>query len=176
MNDDRQLRNRRIEDLAIRANANHEFLRVTVRDAVAPVFRQRRLASMIFLGIFLGALLSVLLMPRKYEAEVKILVNRDRVDAVVTPNPDVPVVAGQVPPVTEEDLNSEVELLKSRDLLEQVVIACGLNAENAPAWERKIEGWIDTLRGAKSTQATVLARAVQTLDNRLVVDPLKKRQ
>jgi uncharacterized protein involved in exopolysaccharide biosynthesis len=174
MTDDRQLRNRRIDDLATRANGNHEFLRVTFRDAVAPVFRQRRLASMIFLGIFLGALLSGLLMPRKYEAEMKILVNRDRVDAAVTPNPDLPVVAGQVPPVTEEDMNSEVELLKSRDLLEQVVIARGLNAENGPAWARKIEGWIDTLRGAKSTQATALARAVQTLDNRLVVDPLKK--
>lgn len=171
---DGQLRNRRIEDLTIPANGNREFLRVTVRDAVAPVFRQRRLASMIFLGIFLGALLSGLLMPRKYEAEMKILVNRDRVDAVVTPNPDVPIVTGQVPPVTEEDLNSEVELLKSRDLLEQVVIACGLNSENAPAWERKVEGWMDILRGVKSTQATLLARAVETLDNRLVADPLKK--
>ena len=170
---DGQLRNRRIEDLAIPANGNREFLRVTVRDAVAPVFRQRRRASMIFLGIFLGALLSGLLMPRKYEAEMKILSTATG-HAVVTPNPDVPIVTGQVPPVTEEDLNSEVELLKSRDLLEQVVIACGLNSENAPAWERKVEGWMDILRGVKSTQATLLARAVETLDNRLVADPLKK--
>jgi uncharacterized protein involved in exopolysaccharide biosynthesis len=66
MSDDRHLRSRRIDDLAIRANGHQEFLRVTFRDAVAPVFRQRRLASMIFLGIFLGALLSALLVPRKY--------------------------------------------------------------------------------------------------------------
>jgi uncharacterized protein involved in exopolysaccharide biosynthesis len=173
MTDGRQLWNRRAGDLAIR-DASRESLRISVREAVAPVFRHRRTALMIFLGIFLGAVLSGLLMPRKYESEMKILVNRDRLDAAVTPNPDGPVTTAQVPPITEEDLNSEVELLKSRDLLEQVVLACGLATENVPHWEQKIRDWTDFVRGVKPSGATVLARAVDSLNNRLIVDPLKK--
>ena len=99
---------------------------MTFRDALMPVFRQKRLASVVFVGVLVGSLAAALFMPRKYEAEMKILVNRDRVDAVVTPDRDAPVVAAPDAVVTEEDLNSEVELLKSRDLLEQVVVACKL--------------------------------------------------
>ena len=173
MRDEKHLGNRRAGDLAVRSNSR-ELLRISVREAVAPVFRQRRIASMIFLGIFLGAVLSGLLMPRKYESEMKILVNRDRVDAAVTPNPVVPLGLAQLPPVTEEDLNSEVELLKSRDLLEQVVVACGLTTDNGPVWERRVRRWIDVVRGVKASQEATLARAIDTLDGRLIVDPLKK--
>src|SRR5271155_2677901 len=102
-----------MNELAIRTNGEHHFT-TTLRDVVAPVFRQRRLVTMIFLGIFVGAILTTLLLPRKYEAEMKILVNRDRVDSVVSPNPAMPVPAEPSPVISEEDLNSEVELLKSR--------------------------------------------------------------
>jgi uncharacterized protein involved in exopolysaccharide biosynthesis len=173
MRDERQLWNRRAGDLVIRGR-NREFLGISVRDVVAPVFRQRRTASMIFLGIFMGAVLSGLLMPRKYESEMKILVNRDRLDAAVTPNAEGPLAMGQIAPVSEEDMNSEVELLKSRDLLEQVVLECRLADEKLPGWERKLRNSIDFVRGVKPSQATELARAVDTLDNRLIVDPLKK--
>lgn len=173
MNDERHLWTRRASDLAIR-NRHNELLRISIREAVAPVFRQRRIAVTVFAGIFLGGVAAGLLMPRKYESEMKILVNRDRVDAAVTPNPDGPVATALVPPITEEDLNSEVELLKSRDILEEVVVECGLVSDQGSLWERKVRGWIDFVRGAKTSEATLLARAVETLDNRLIVDPLKK--
>ena len=127
-----------MNELAIRTNGEQR-LTTTLRDVVAPVFRQRRLATLIFLGIFVGAILTALLLPRKYEAEMKILVNRDRVDSVVTPNPAMPVPAEPVPVVSEEDLNSEVELLKSRDLIEKVALACGLASQENTAWERTVE-------------------------------------
>jgi uncharacterized protein involved in exopolysaccharide biosynthesis len=147
---------------------------ITLRDAVAPVFRHRRLALVIFLGIFFGAILAVLLLPRKYEAEMKLLMNRDRVDAVVTPNPDSPVGAQPAPAISEEDINSEVELLKSRDLLEQVVVACGLDTQATSKWAQRLQRASELLRGSPPTPAARLADAVQTLENRLVVDPLKK--
>jgi len=157
-------------ELAIRREGSPAGLTYTLRDAVAPVFRKRRLASLIFVGIFLGAVLSGLLAPRKYEAEMKILVNRDRVDAVVTPDPDAPVAAAPVAAVSEEDMNSEVELLKSRDLLEKVALACGLDSKKETAWDRIG----DLMRGAKPTGETRLARSVETLEGQLVVEPLKK--
>ena len=116
-------------ELTVRPNRAQPEMALTMRDVVMPVFRQRRLAGLIFLGIFVGALLCALLLPRKYEAEMKILVNRERVDAVVTPDPDNVNGPGIVPAVSEEDLNSEVELIKSRDLLERVVLACGVETK-----------------------------------------------
>jgi len=162
-----------MNELAIRTNGEQR-LTTTLRDVVAPVFRQRRLATLIFLGIFTGAILTALLLPRKYEAEMKILVNRDRVDSVVTPNPAMPVPAEPVPVVSEEDLNSEVELLKSRDLLEKVALACGLASQENTAWERMVERAGDALRGVRASDQTHLARTVQKLEDRLVIDPLRK--
>src|SRR5271163_4941301 len=161
-------------ELTVRPNNNSPEMTLTMRDVVMPVFRQRRLASLIFLGIFVGAMLGAVLLPRKYEAEMKILVNRERVDAVVTPDPDNVNGPGIVPAVSEEDLNSEVELIKSRDLLERVVLACSLGDEQK-SWAGQ---WLDAvgsfLRETPTTRQTQLARAVQDLEQRLIVDPMKK--
>ena len=163
----------RIEELAIRSSGE-PVLALTLRDAVMPIFRHRRLVTLVFLGIFLGAILGMLLLPRKYEAEMKILVNRERVDAVVTPDADNANGPGIVPAVSEEDLNSEVELIKSRDLLERVAIACELSGESNSKVNRGLERIGNTLRGTQNTPQTRLARAVQDLEQRLIVDPMKK--
>lgn len=163
-----------MEELANRSSEYSQASGVTLRDVVRPVFRHRRLALLIFFGIFFGAILAILLLPRKYEAEMKLLVNRDRVDAVVTPNADSPAGAQPTAAISEEDINSEVELLKSRDLLEKVVLACGLDSEVESNWAQ-IAGRVSSfLRVTPSTPEARLAESVQTLENRLVVDPLKK--
>jgi uncharacterized protein involved in exopolysaccharide biosynthesis len=162
-----------MSDLALKPNVEPQ-LALTLRDFVAPIFRQRRLVTVVFLGIFLGAILSVLLLPRKYEAEMKILVNRERVDPVVTSNPESQAGPSIVPVVTEEDLNSEVELLKSRDLLEKVVIACGLAKDRTTGIAVLFERLSNAVRRAPTSRQTRLALAVQELDQRLIVDPMKK--
>ena len=159
-----------MENLAIRANGRPAAFPITLRDVAMPVFRQSRLASVVFLGILCGSILTALLIPRKYEAEMKILLNRDRQDAVVTPDADGTPPIAAVLAISEEDINSEVELLKSRDLLEEVVRSCGLESGKESLWLRTI----DRLRGVPITQETRLAGAVQTLGDRLTVDPVKK--
>src|ERR1039457_3058018 len=96
----------------------------TLRDIVTPIFRHRKLVLLTFLSLVLGTILGIILLPKDYEAKMKILVKRERVDAAVSPGRDV--VLANPGGVTEEELNSEVELLKSRDLLEKVVISCDL--------------------------------------------------
>src|SRR5437868_7324154 len=98
--------------------------RMTGRDVAAMAFRHRRLMILCGVGIILGAVLGALLLP-KYEAETKILVNKGRVDPVVAP------VSEQNNPIihytlTEEELNSEVELLNSYEMCRNVVLACNL--------------------------------------------------
>jgi len=93
---------------------------ISLRDWVAVGFRRRRLMVASFLVIFLSVLLLTWLMPAQYEAQIKILVKRERVDPVISPGSNTQLVPQ--PDVAEMDLNSEVELLNSRDLLEKVVV------------------------------------------------------
>ncbi len=112
---------------------------VTPRDFVSAVFRHRRLITFSFLGILLGAVLYALLRTQLYEAEMEILVNRERVDPVVTNEAvSMPRLSSGI---TEQDLNSEIELLISQDLLEDVAVTCGLHTLTdkslwASAWKR----------------------------------------
>src|SRR5712692_146157 len=87
----------------------------TLRDWAAIGFRQRRVIVLSFLLIFGTVFLITLFTPRQYEAELKILVKGERADPLVTPEKDSIMPR---PEVTEQDVNSEVELIKSRDLLE----------------------------------------------------------
>src|ERR1700686_175866 len=96
----------------------------TLRDIATPLFRHRKIVVLAFLGILFGTALGIILLPKDYEAKMKILVKHERADAAVSPGRDA--VMSNPGEVTEEELNSEVELLKSRDLLEKVVIACNL--------------------------------------------------
>ncbi len=163
-----------MDELTVQAAESNIARRMTLRDALMPLFRRRVLATVVFLGIFAGLLIGELVTPREYEAEMKILVNHSRVDTIVTPEADTqPTLA--IPEVSEEDLNSEVELLKSRDLLQQVVLACGLESRQQGAIFERLSLRIHNTFGiAEPTQDARIARSVEDLHDLLVVDPLKK--
>lgn len=155
---------------------NSEGLRVpspTLRDLLAVVFRHRRLAANSFLGILLGTVLSLWILPKQYEAEMKILVKRERTDPVITSEANaLPEFSTNV---TEEDLNSEVELLKSRDLLEKVVAACGLQRARTNHLWASLSAAVNPLITSPSAGADEsIPKAVRVLEKRLQVEPLKK--
>ena len=145
---------------------NERVFSSTARDLLAIAFRHRQLVTLSFLGVLAGAILAAILLPDQYEARMKILVKHERVDPVVTSEPNaMPQLSSQL--VTEEDLNSEVELIKSRDLLEKVVETCGLDASRPSFW--------DFLRpNAAGEKDLRNARAVRKLDKDLTVEPAKK--
>jgi uncharacterized protein involved in exopolysaccharide biosynthesis len=70
---------------------------------------------------------------------MKLLVKRERVDPLVTTEPTTGI-SGVAPAVTEEELNSELELIKSRDLLERVVVTCGLDVAPKPFFLAAVVG------------------------------------
>lgn len=137
----------------------------TMRDIAAIAFRHRQLMGIAFLGVFLGAVLCALLVPSEYEASMKILVKQERVDPLVTAEANAPAQFARRP-VTEEDLNSEVQLITSRDLLEKVVVACQLDSKGLPLWSRAL------LRNAP--QEARVSKAVRQLEKDLDVEPVRK--
>ena len=103
----------------------HRAYSFTARDVVAIGFRHQRLLMLCFVGVVLGVAVSALFLPSKYRAETKLLVKRDRVDPVVSPEQNAPMMFHDT--VSEEEINSEVELIQSQDVLRKVVTTCGLD-------------------------------------------------
>jgi uncharacterized protein involved in exopolysaccharide biosynthesis len=135
----------------------------TVRDVVAMLFRRRRLVVISFVSILLGATLAGLLWP-EYEAEMKIMVKRERVDPIVSAEDSRPTTV--LRPVSAEEVNSEVELLQGDDLLEQVVRKTGLHRNDPPAWRRLIPIPLPSEQEA-------VAKSVRRIKNSLHVAPVK---
>lgn len=95
----------------------------TLRDLVGVVFRRRRVIVLAFAGLTLGAILAILILPPTYEAEMKILVHRERVDPVVSTEANVNQSDRNL---TLDEITSEIELFQSRDSLEKTVVDCEL--------------------------------------------------
>ncbi len=134
---------------------------LTLRDLLAVVFRQRWLALVSFVVAFL-AVFSYGIFAPPYQAEMKVLVRRGRVDPVVTSTPSQAEFDREA--VTEEEMNSESELLHDNEILSTVVRNAGLISEG--------RSWFWSLVG--DNQEKQLARAVRHIDRRLTVEPVRK--
>lgn len=133
----------------------------TMRDLLAVIFRQRRLAVITF-ALALAAIMTYRLVAPSYQSEMKVLLRRGRVDPVVAPTPSQPEFMR--PGVTEEEVNSEVELLRDDEILRTVVQRAGLaSAEGS---------WLRGLTGDNPEKR--LARAVRRMHRRLTVEPIRK--
>ena len=103
----------------------------TLRDLLMPVFRHRRAAQLMFLGMLAGAGVVATTTEPVFESDMKFLVRRERVERAIGAEEDAPII-GRLE-VGEEEVYSEVELLKSRDLLQNVARASGLQPASADA-------------------------------------------
>jgi uncharacterized protein involved in exopolysaccharide biosynthesis len=104
----------------------HSF---TLRDLVGMAFRRRRVILLAFAGLMAGSILAILILPPTYEAEMKILVQRERVDPLVSTEPTVNQSDRNL---TLDEITSEVELFQSRDSLEKTIVDCGLYEPKNP--------------------------------------------
>ena len=106
---------------------------VTARDLAAVVFRRQRVILTVFCWILLTAALGAIwigprLSPARYASSLKFMIKKDRFDAVVTSADRA--VPGITTAVSPQEVQSEIELLKSADVLE------GLAAEAQAPLER----------------------------------------
>ena len=134
---------------------------ISLRDGAGAIFRRKALVLLTFLTVMLGTAIVTFLVPNKYESRMKILVKNQRVDVAITPEATAgaPSVESEV---SESQINSEIELLTSRDLLTQVVTECGL---------AKFEkNWF----GQESPEPVRVETAATRLSKDLIIAPVKK--
>ena len=115
-----------------------------------------------FVGVMLGVGLSSLFLPAKYKSETKLLVKRERVDPVISPEQDTPLTFHDT--VGEEEINSEVELMTSSDVLRKVVTTCGLDKKK----------FLSSIIHPWQTPQNRMDKAVVDLRSDLQVEVLKK--
>ncbi len=117
--------------------------------------RAGKVMAVSFIVIATLLALVLLLKPAKYEAHMSFLVRNDRAEPLVSADPHQNAI--QLGDVTEEQINSEVELLGSSELLQGVVRACGLYREFAP-----------------EASGAAVEKATRKLGKNLVVTPVRK--
>ena len=133
----------------------------TMRELAMVLFRQRRVFVWVS-AIVLGAAVLYALAGATYQANMKVLVRRGRADAPVSAGENAPLDFTRMV-VTEEELNSEVELLRDEEVLRKVVEQTGIGRKDWLAWVRIGE-----------TNDQQVERAARRLARKLKVEPVKK--
>jgi uncharacterized protein involved in exopolysaccharide biosynthesis len=134
---------------------------VSFKHLVALIFRRKALVVVLFLGVLSLAVIATFRAPRRYESHMKVLVKNERADLVVSPDARND---GQFrADVSENQVNSEIEILSSNDLLVSVARTCRLY-ESRPG----------TGRAAGEPDPAALEMAVHKLQRDLRITPVRK--
>jgi succinoglycan biosynthesis transport protein ExoP len=144
-----------------RTSDRGDFAGMSLRDLAAPLFRQKRSLIIAFCSVFAIATIVGLLRMHTYESHMAILVSRERMDPLVSTEAASQVVTMN-PALTSEEVNSEAELLKSRDVLEKVVVSNGMQNGGG-------NSLLNFLRPSQ-TQADRIARSVRSLAEHIKVE------
>jgi uncharacterized protein involved in exopolysaccharide biosynthesis len=146
-----------------------ELTQMSVRDGVSVLFRHKLLIFTTFLMVAGGTAVATLLMPNEYESRMKILVKNTRSDVPITPERTTGTAGTYFEnEVSENQINSEIELLTSEDLLKQVATECGLYGASSSISAKL------GLKEAPRTQAAQVEEASKQLVKDLVINPVKK--
>lgn len=129
-----------------------------LRDIVAGLFNRKWLIICTLFTSIVATAIFTWLTPEKYESRMRFFIKNVRLDAPVTTRKDEQVVADNGE-ISEAQISSEIELLKSRDLLTDVVKQTGL-ARPANPTTGQTDGDIE--------------RAVYKLEKDLILTAVKK--
>jgi uncharacterized protein involved in exopolysaccharide biosynthesis len=130
---------------------------VPMRDLIEILFRGWKLVAALCSMLLLGTGALVYFTPTSYESEMTFLVKNDRADVVVTSGQTTGLSGRQW--IDESQVNTEIQLLGSKELLRRVVEACGLAA--TPGSSRK-PGPVE------------IEKAVRDLEKSIVITPVLK--
>jgi uncharacterized protein involved in exopolysaccharide biosynthesis len=120
-----------------------------------------------FAATLCGAILAAIFLPPNYTAHLKVLVRHQRVEPVITTSTTgVRTITPE--DVTEEEIDSEIELFRSEDLLRKVVQECGLDKTKPHFWTAQMERWKPTPPEVRTS------RAVSRLKADVSVERVKK--
>jgi uncharacterized protein involved in exopolysaccharide biosynthesis len=153
------------------------------REIVSILFKHARLLSGIFVAVFIIVFGGSYLLTSKYKAETQVLVQSGREFEVPTEKGNN-APAG-VPYITKQEvINSEVEILSSRDLAERVIKAVGLEriypkiaGDGDPLSERMndaIKKFTKSFKAEPVTMSNIISLQYWNPDRDIAIETLQK--
>ena len=140
-----------------------------VKEFVALLFRRRELTKKVFLWSTLGILIAVFFFGVIYESDMEFLLRTDIVDQAITPDNNPRASAGPSG-VSTNEINSEVELLMSQDVLREVVNRCPMLVQGTSLPSRVAQKITNLIPGYQETK---FPDAVKKLAAKLEVTAVK---
>jgi len=147
-----------------------ETSKTSLRDFLSVLFKRKTLILLFFFATVVTVAIGTFLLDPVFEAYSQVLVKVGRENLYVPPT-------GNVSPVIslnrEEQVNSEIEIIRSGALLEQVVQAIGATTVYESLKEES-PGILSRLLGSNNPQPSSVDRAVLLLEKALKVEAIKK--
>jgi len=162
----------------------------TDNSPIARLYRRKLLIVSIFLLVVIAGMTATMLITPKYEATMSLLVSRDRIDPQITSTDKTAEITQAT--ISDEEFNSELELLQSIEVVTAVVKELDLVKDQKPKrdnaigeWRGKIKTALYDLTSAKALKEedagidsesvdVALERAVNRVSSNLDVEPTKK--
>jgi uncharacterized protein involved in exopolysaccharide biosynthesis len=145
----------------VATNESGSGLRIwTLEEILQVVRRQARVLTICFLALSAGIAVAMITAAPLYEGQLKILVKRDRADSLITGAPESAVNRAERE-LSESEVMSQVELLRSEELLRQVATETGLAS--------RLQAERPTYSPAEAEEA-----ATKKLRKKLTIAPLKR--
>ena len=139
--------------------------------------RQWLIILAVFLVVVIGVAVAAERWPWKYESHAKFLVRNARQELLVTPNNSSAGVLRE--DVSEETINSEIELIRSRDILERVVresnlVRADVDPDPAVATERAVAALQSALTVAPIRKTNLILASYRSRDPQLAAAVLRR--
>ena len=142
---------------------------MTLRDIYYVVFRHKKKIAIFFCCVLALVVLIVVHMPRIYESDAKMLIRLGRENAALDPNTSSGTPFINITESRETEINSDIEVLRSREIIEQIVDSLGVDyVLNVSAGVKK------KLPATHKDSFVSKELAVQSILNNLTVELVKK--
>ncbi len=134
--------------------AAQDIPRLTMRDILVPLFRHRTAVLLTFGAVFVASIcVARVWAAHYYVASMQVVVDRERLDPAVTPQPTAAV--GETSKlVTTDDVASEVAILQGTDMLREVARTCKLVSNSASSSTQDDSGTVEPGKAAELEGAT----------------------
>jgi uncharacterized protein involved in exopolysaccharide biosynthesis len=142
---------------------------ISMRDALLVVVRQRRLILTIYAGVMAIAIVSIFLLGPQYRAAAKVLLTTNRAD--ISSSAERATALVRTSQVSQAEVNSQIEILRSRDLVRTVLTDLGTPKEDEAPAPSGFTGVLTSIVSAPRGLARVAYRALHDLTE-APADPL----
>lgn len=142
----------------------------SLRDFLTVVFKRKRLILAFFLTTVAATALATFLLPPTYQATASILVKKASAEVPLVPKESSQLIINQV---TEEDLNSEMTILKSRQAIEDTLHALGVDE----SWRKDglaARAWRSLTTALGARPLSHFDGMVLHLEKKIEVKPIRK--